>query len=52
MMECGAYSITMHTFDAPSVDANFVAGAKFLPLHFEEEAYYRSTLTTHPAHPP
>jgi hypothetical protein len=36
---CTAYKLTMHTYDHPAVDPNFLAGVKSLPLEYDEDAY-------------
>jgi len=38
---CAAYQLTMHTFDHPDVDSNFVAGVDTLPEHYDEASYMR-----------
>jgi hypothetical protein len=37
--KCVAYEITMHTFDHPTVDPNFIAGVNSLPGHYDEKSY-------------
>jgi len=37
--QCAAYDLTLHTYDHPPLDPNFVAGVKYLPLNYSEAEY-------------
>jgi len=37
--KCSAYRLTMHTYDHPPLDPNFVAGVKYLPNDYSEAEY-------------
>jgi len=36
---CSAYDLTMHIFDHPAVDEDFILGSEMLPAQYDEELY-------------
>jgi len=36
---CSVYKLTMHLFDHPPLDGNFIAGVKSLPTSYNQDAY-------------